>query len=272
LTNFNENLSAFFLANEASATDDLADEVASNDFAVTTTVATQSGKFDGSRGPPSGNRFLLTPIPTGLLMCDGKAHSFTWAFWVYLNSNSGNTYAIDATNSLGKVNIEYANTPKRWDWRIINGSAKSVSASWGTTGVWHLVVCGYDKDADVMWISVNGAARSELSLVGFTPPTQLAADTFAIHFTTNCHLDHIGFWKDWAWSNAEIAEYYNSGSGTAWPFPGPIETGVSPGAFCLTDPTPLFGRSLEVDGHLLAEHLSLGDAVYTVIYREKDLP
>jgi hypothetical protein len=285
MTNWNTNLSAAFLANEAANTDDLEEELNARDLPVNSgTPAVRTGKFDGARFVSFVSSFRGGNSDSELDLHTG-GQSYTIAFWTQLLATSGTRYAMQKWQAGGSGN--------EWLFRYDGGGAKTVdfycrtdapATKIATSGntlasavVWYLIVAGYDADSGEIFISVDGEARKTTSLAGAEPnvPSPTLNDIIVGYFSTSTSdwegdIDHIFLWKGRAFSDAEIAEFYNSGSGVAYPFPGPIEAGVEPHVLAFSDEAPFFGRVLPVDNHLESEHLTTGGIAYTIAYIEVD--
>lgn len=235
MTDFNTNLSVVFLCDEALASDVLVEEL------VPTTIAignadpdVKAGKLDGARFVRNTKYFIGGGAIPALDLHDGQ-DSYTVSFWFNLSATSGLRYALHRTTGGAGFRewfVQYnGHTDDKMRWNTYDSgflSSVSTPSAASSAGVWYMFVGGYDKANDVVFASLNGESRAEVSTVGKTPTVSAIPPPLWIgsrDASTNSFdgdIDHIMMWKGRALTDAEIAEYYNLGAGTAYPFPAAI--------------------------------------------------
>jgi hypothetical protein len=148
--------------------------------------------------------------------------SWSYAGWHKLTTKTAVQFLASVWNASGNNRcwaLLYDNTSDRL---LLHGSDAGASIA-GTatantfgsppTGTWFFVACGYDADADEIWISVNGGAANETSLAGGL----YAASTATFHIGSsaspgsfaNGAADEVGIWTR-RLTSGEITALYNA--------------------------------------------------------------
>lgn len=153
---------------------------------------------------------------------------FTFAAWVFMESEAALFGTILAKGSLSTNSVEYSlyyrQSVDDFQWKVGNGTASATVSSTlnVTTGTWYFVVAWHDSVNNLLGISVNdGAAVTASYSSGGNDNASafmIGADSTGRYF--DGLIDEVSFWKRVLTSD-ERTELYNAGAGLAYPWSAP---------------------------------------------------
>lgn len=239
-TDFNSNLSALFLCDEANASDPLDHELNAYTAAIASgapPVVTGKWAGSGARWTFNGARFNGASGESTLILNKTPQEDYTIAYWTYNNGSGGQYHPLGCwSNPLYWLFRSDGAGTNRMQFGVYTSTPTAAKYAKATTPIqffaWQLVVGGYEASSDSIFCSVNGEPKVKTSLAGagFKESNDMLSG-FQVGATAggtlayNGYCDQVGMWPGWAWSDAEIAEYYNSGDGIEYPWAIAEETG-----------------------------------------------
>lgn len=154
--------------------------------------------------------------------------SFTFAGWVQMQAitgfqpwiittmaTSGNSRGIYLTVRTGPFELQVSSDGSTPEFAVATTFGNPI------TNTWYFVHCGFDQANGRAFISVNGGTVDTVAFVG-----PLHATTQPLYFgavggigSDPIYVDEWGYWSR-TLTPTEIAELYNAGSGTTYPFTG----------------------------------------------------
>lgn len=150
--------------------------------------------------------------------------NFTFLIWVKTGSSVTGTQIILSKYYSAEYQMYIYGTKFEWDFRNTANSAENhlTATTFGnlSANTWYLVECSHDADNDKVYISVNAGTRDNATWTGGVRDSN---NKFRIGAGTNSSgdgvswfgglVDQTGLWKGRILTEAEIDEYYNSGTG-----------------------------------------------------------
>lgn len=199
---------------------DFTDAYGSNDLTDNNTVQSDAGQLGTAALFDSANSEYLSIASNSTLQTGDIA--FTLACWVRLNATT--LQAIlgkwgDVSNTREYL-IQHRTSPTQFSfWISANGtSATGVLAptpSPTATGTWYFVVAYHDPVANVIGISVDGAAATTAahSTGAYTDAAAFEIGRSESGQYLSARVDEVAIWKNRVLTAGEIATLYNSGAG-----------------------------------------------------------
>lgn len=171
----------------------------------------------------------------------GPGVSWTMAAWYKPESLTVNDTVV-AKN--GRWGMQVSTGPQPGLYMYGSGGDITLTPSGATpelfvVGNWHLLIWGYNAATGRAFVRLNNGIKYEKAVT----PVADGSGTLYLGQWLGTYadgiVDEVGRWP-WALSDNEMAELYNSGNGTTWPFVGPrpavaTYTGPTSGATRLTN-------------------------------------
>lgn len=153
----------------------------------------------------------------------GSGVSFTFVLWIKPNNSTGANNPIMAKWDLTHFDYIAAFVSPNFVWEVRNGANNAFVLVTGTppaNGTFHQVVVGYDDPNQLLFMQIDGGARTNIACVG-VQRTVAAFDLFNYSYNTSAFnyrgfIDEVGLWKR-PLSVGEVNYLWNGGSGRFLP-------------------------------------------------------
>ena len=206
-----------------------------NHLAAAGAVAPGLGVFGTGARFYSADSDVLTLADASAADFELADTAWTIAAWVVLDTKAALGPIItkyDITGNQRSWSLHYNHTPDRFQLFLSSNGTATTVLSADTLGAVSIrtkycVIAWYDPDANLAYISVNDGAADSVAHAGgcFNSSAALAIGRYGASTFLSGMVDECYVWNR-ILTPAERTEFYNSGDGVSYPFPGVAVTVV----------------------------------------------
>jgi len=224
----------YYKADEASG--DLVDYMGVANLTAHGSPGTTTGKINDARTIASASSQYFSS--TNATFSPGTSTHFSGCAWVKFTSSVTATQIVFGKDEAGgrEYIVWISNlVSKRFEfWDPTNTALGDTVFGDLSTNTWYLVAFGWDGTNK--WLSVNAGTRDTAAVGSWVAGTSTELDIGRRSYsgfptTMDGAVDGIGWWSGHDLSDAELAEIYNSGSGSESWLPAFARGFISPFAF-----------------------------------------
>lgn len=224
-----DNLSLYYKLDEASGS--ATDEVGANNLTENGTVGTRAGKIGTARDFSGSNSNYLSAT-------DSAANStgdIDWSVFLWMLADGGlSSFPVVAAKGFQEGGADreyqvYIDPSSGFQAQFRNETDGTRTLVWGggaiSTGTWYFVAFGNSTTLNEGWVSVNAGTPAVTGAGVLTAGTNNGAGTLRLGAAPNGGggpldgaIDEFAFFKRDI--RADLASFYASGAGLAYPFSG----------------------------------------------------
>jgi hypothetical protein len=178
----------------------------------TNTVGAAAGQINGARLFVAAQSESLSRADTAVLR--GGDHDWAWAMWVNLaTKGTVRSFVTKRSGASYEYQVYYSSTLDRFAVYCNGVDLRPAGFAAVVAGAWYHLYAQYDAAANLLGLSVNGAALATAALAsgGSATAGALSVGIDGAAYPMDGRIDNVQFWNARVLTPAEVAEDYANG-------------------------------------------------------------